>query len=111
VSDVVKPGVETTEYTMAKFVAIAGAIVTAAGTALEALAQSGFGAPWVGIALVVVGVAMTLLNAAGYSKQRQDLKVAQMALTAENKAKEINSLESAAKVLSNYALSVKTEGQ
>ncbi len=109
-SDVVKPGVETTEYKMARFIAIAGAVVTAAGLALETLAQNGVGSPWIGVAIAVIGIAMKLLNAFGYSKQRQDLKVAQMALNADNKAKEINSLEAAAKVLSSYATSVKTEG-
>jgi hypothetical protein len=69
-----KPGVETSEYALTKYVFIAGTVVTLAGVVLESLAAMGIGHAYVGTALAAVGILAKLLQAAGYQSKRTALK-------------------------------------
>jgi hypothetical protein len=69
-----KPGEETSEYKMTKWVNIAAIVLAVAGAALEAVAQAGYGVHWVGIALTIVGVLTKLINTSGYRTSREMLK-------------------------------------
>lgn len=77
-SDTLKPGVETTEYKLTRFITIAGAALAGLGYVLEALAQYGVGGHYVGLALTLVGVVTALLAKAGYVKERTSLKATAM---------------------------------
>lgn len=71
----VKPGVETSEYKMARLVVLVGGLVAALGGVLTTLSQFGLGDnKYVGLGLVVVGVATKILTYFGYQNARADLK-------------------------------------
>lgn len=69
-----KPGVETSEYKLTKYVFIAGTLVTLAGVVLESLASLGIGHSFVGAAIIAVGLLAKLVRAAGYQSSRDALK-------------------------------------
>lgn len=76
----IKPGSATSEFKLSAFVAVVGTILQVAGVALEALRDSGVSAPWVSIALLVVGTLLQIATALGYQKSRTAVKTAALSL-------------------------------
>ena len=70
------PGSETSEFSLARIVSVVGAVVTACGVILAALAQAGYGQAWVGVAIMVIGALTKVVTALGYSDDRSALKAA-----------------------------------
>lgn len=84
----VTPGVETSEYKTTKVVMIIGGILQAIGaglTAIQAATTNGLvpSSPALGLVLaiapIVIGSAMQVLQALGYTQSRTDIKTAAVA--------------------------------
>jgi len=71
-----KPGSETSEFTLAKMVLVAGVVVDVAAIALAALQDSGAHWGWLPGAMLVVGMLTKLFGALGYTRSRTMVKVA-----------------------------------
>ena len=98
----VKSGFETSEYKLTKTALVVFDCLTAAGVILESLAQSGIGAKWVGVALVVVGAISRIMTQVMYNRARLSLKTAAMdsaVQQGETAARTINTLDDVAKSL------------
>lgn len=99
----VKPGNETTEFTIAKFGAVTGLILDAVAVSLATLQEHGIDKPWLAVTLAVCGTLLKILSALGYYKSRTELKKAAInaAVTAGDNARgTVRNLDDAAKALS-----------
>jgi hypothetical protein len=70
------PGNETSEYALAKYVMIFGAVLDAVSVLLSKLHESFPQAQWLVVALAVVGALVTLAGFLGYNKGRVIVKTA-----------------------------------
>ena len=91
------PGESTSEYRMARFVAVVGAVTAAAGAALTALQEQGFSYPWIGVAMMAVGFVGKLVAFLGYNSGRVALKKAET--DGQHAAEAVKTLDQAAEKL------------
>jgi hypothetical protein len=77
-SDEIKSGSETSEFSLTKLAMYAGIGLDAIGIALESLKSTGAfeGSSWLPATLVVVGTLLALLSKLGYTRSRTMLKLA-----------------------------------
>lgn len=73
-----KPGTQTSEFKLTVAVMILGAVLDGIGVALGTLKDAGMTYQWLPLALVVVGSAITLFKAMGYTRSRTLQKLAEL---------------------------------
>jgi hypothetical protein len=88
-SDEVKPGSETSEFTITKYVYYAGLALDGIGITLEALKEQGVNFGWLPTVLVIIGSLMVLLKALGYTRSRTMVKLAAAAPVAARGVAEV----------------------
>jgi hypothetical protein len=78
-----KPGTQTSEFQLSKNAMLVADLISAAGIILEALAQAGYGARWVGMAVLAIGVIKKIHATSLYVNRRVELKAVAMEETSK----------------------------
>lgn len=71
-----KPGFETSEWTLTKAAVVLGCVLEGAAGTMHALMDSGVSAPWFPMALAVCGFVLQAASIFGYQKGRAVVKAA-----------------------------------